>query len=283
MNEKVTSLPSVSFALQRNSTFDSPAHACHKTQLQLQLSRKPITLQSRALYLGRDYKYPIHIRINLSLASTSETMGRQHTSSFLFPYREDDNTIKYAILRQPPPSFSSPPTHDYESDNEPLMPISSSLPIEDLDDDALLHFTATGRPIPLLKPNALQKMGGDAYSVQQFLPKRYTDDSIIPAIITNAIPSNSSTTSPPSTGKSLLKRFKRKNKEGNKDKDKDKGIVKVVFMPRGEYLKYFARGLKGEYVGTEPYRRWTEEELDREFKKYRPCTQGRKGHWPPTY
>lgn len=41
-------------------------------------------------------------------------------------------------------------------------------------------------------------------------------------------------------------------------------------MPRKEYLKHFARGTGGEYIGTEEYRRWTEEELEREFGGNKP-------------
>lgn len=42
-------------------------------------------------------------------------------------------------------------------------------------------------------------------------------------------------------------------------------------MPRKEYLKYFARGPDGDYIGTEPYRRWSEEELEKEYGSYRPA------------
>lgn len=40
-------------------------------------------------------------------------------------------------------------------------------------------------------------------------------------------------------------------------------------MPRGEYLKYFAKDEAGTYVGTEPKRDWTAEELDERFGRYR--------------
>jgi hypothetical protein len=39
-------------------------------------------------------------------------------------------------------------------------------------------------------------------------------------------------------------------------------------MPRGEYLKYFARA-DGVYSGTEPERQWTEEELEEKYGKYK--------------
>ena len=40
-------------------------------------------------------------------------------------------------------------------------------------------------------------------------------------------------------------------------------------MPRGEYLKHFARDDNGNYIGTESERRWSEEELDDAFGAYR--------------
>jgi hypothetical protein len=46
------------------------------------------------------------------------------------------------------------------------------------------------------------------------------------------------------------------------------GNVRVFFMPRGEYLKYFAPA-DGVYLGTEPERQRTEEELDERYGKYK--------------
>ena len=62
-----------------------------------------------------------------------------------------------------------------------------------------------------------------------------------------------------------------------KKKEGGEGMVKVVFMPRREYKKYFARGLKGEYIGTEPERRWTEQELNEAFGMYRPKKEEKRG------
>lgn len=39
-------------------------------------------------------------------------------------------------------------------------------------------------------------------------------------------------------------------------------------MPRREYLKYFAHDAEGNYSGSEPWRAWSEEELEDKFKKY---------------
>jgi hypothetical protein len=44
--------------------------------------------------------------------------------------------------------------------------------------------------------------------------------------------------------------------------------VRVFFMPRGEYLKFFARA-DGVYSGTEPERQWTEKELEEKYGKYK--------------
>jgi len=107
------------------------------------------------------------------------------------------------------------------------------------------------------------------YTMPQLLPKRYTDDSIIPAIITDVIPSQKSpeTSTKPEKkgGLALLNKFKGSSKKEEKDK-----MMKVVYMPRREYQKWFARDEKGNYVGSEEHRRWTEEELEAEFAKYKP-------------
>lgn len=155
-----------------------------------------------------------------------------------------------------------------DSDGEPLIPTQSP---NALDEDAAQRFSATGRPIQPFKASAMTSWSGDMYSVPQFLPKQYTDDSIIPAIVTGIIPTPKD---PATTGdddgkgrrKSFVKMFK-----SDKDKGGDaakKGITKVVFMPRREYIKYFAKDNDGNYCGTEPKRQWTEEELNEKFGEY---------------
>ena len=104
------------------------------------------------------------------------------------------------------------------------------------------------------------------YLPPQLLPKRYTDDSIVPAIVTNVIPSQTTLSEPPKK-KSLFGKLKGKKQD---DRISEKGLLKVVMMPRREYQKYFAKDLNGVYIGTEPYRRWTEEELEETFGKYKP-------------
>lgn len=163
----------------------------------------------------------------------------------------------------------------YDSDNEPLItsPIAS-----DLDEDALLHFTATGRPLPKFKQSGLISLGGDMYTMPQYLPKRYTDDSIIPAIVTEIIPRAVVEEAPKKKKKGILGKLKVK-KEGGEGKD-GKGIMKVVYMPRRDYQRFFAKDNKGVYIGSEPYRRWTEEELDEAYGKYKPEPK-KKGYRAP--
>ena len=44
--------------------------------------------------------------------------------------------------------------------------------------------------------------------------------------------------------------------------------VMVVKMPRRDYKRLFARDKDGNYIGTEPEKRWTETEVKREFDQY---------------
>jgi hypothetical protein len=189
----------------------------------------------------------------------------------LLPYRDENNiTVRYVAAPGSRPSHVAlASSTGYDSDFEPL--IAS----DDLDDDDLMHFTATGRPVPQFRGSALSSLGGHMYTAPQLLPKRYTDDSIIPAIITGVIPAENKVEG--SKKKGLLGKLK-----GKKEKDvSEKGILKVVFMPRREYQKFFARDLKGNYIGSEPFRRWKEEELDELYGKYRPKKLERKGFGTP--
>ena len=115
-------------------------------------------------------------------------------------------------------------------------------------------------------------MSLDMFAAPQFLPKQYTDESIIPAIVVNVIPSQ----------KSIEQKKRRKSitniLRGEKSqKDAGKGITKIVFMPRGEYLKHFAKDEKANYIGTVPQRQWTEDELDEKYGHYRPIPKYQKG------
>jgi hypothetical protein len=180
----------------------------------------------------------------------------------MLPYRDVNNTTVAYV----PINTIHHVTNPYDSDAEPLIASSN---IQELDDDSLQRFTATGRPMPSSKaPWGIGLSGADMLSMPNLLPKRYTDDSIIPAILVDVIPSAATKEAleKKSRKKSITRLLKKDTGEGKNGK----GITKVVYMPRRDYLKYFARGLKGEYTGTEPERKWTEEELDEQFAQYQP-------------
>jgi hypothetical protein len=68
-----------------------------------------------------------------------------------------------------------------DDDREPLITLSTSMPSEEDETDAIQRFTATGKPMPTYKPSALVNLG--MYGAPQYLPQRYTDDSIIPVVV----------------------------------------------------------------------------------------------------
>jgi hypothetical protein len=195
----------------------------------------------------------------------------------LLPYRDTNNsTVAYTSApnaTEVNPIYYSP----YDSDFEPL--ISTPAGLQELDEDSMMRFTATGRPMPGFKTSALMAMGGDMHSLPQLLPKRYTDDSIIPAIVVDVIPSH----------KTIEEREKKKGRRGSflkklkgeAPKDEGKGLTKVVYMPRRDYLKWFARDLEGKYIGTEPYKKWEEDELEEAFKQYKPVVEKKRGYRRP--
>lgn len=158
--------------------------------------------------------------------------------------------------------------------NGPIAPPDSESELlvrpQELDEDSMNRFTATGRPAPKFKASGMASWGGDMFSVPQLLPKRYTDDSIIPAIVTDVVPSQKTVEVESKKKGGLFSKFKGKKEAETDGLGQKKGVTKVVYMPRREYLKYFAKDEKGEYIGTEPYKRWTEEELEAEFGKYKP-------------
>jgi len=177
----------------------------------------------------------------------------------MLPFRDTDNkSVAYG-------ASPNAATSDPASDGELLVPPQG------LDEDSMQHFTATGRPAPKFKGSALSSWGSDGYSSPQYLPKRYTDDSLIPAIVTDVVPSVKTVQVEAGKKKGgFLSKFKGKKEEELNENGERKGITKVVYMPRREYLKYFAKDEGGAYIGTEPYKKWTEDELEVEFGKYKP-------------
>ncbi|OBT97513.1 hypothetical protein VE01_04576 [Pseudogymnoascus verrucosus] len=110
------------------------------------------------------------------------------------------------------------------------------------------------------KPSAWGNMVapvGFVAQAPQLLQEKYTDESIIVAIITNVVPAQKPTVV--EGKKSFMGKFK---------KDKEPSTTKAVRMPRREYKKFFAKDKDGKYIGTEPQREWTQEELEDEFGQY---------------
>ena len=118
----------------------------------------------------------------------------------------------------------------------------------DLDSDAMQRFTATGRPFN--PPTKSDKHGWAMNSVAQgehilsgpanLLPQRYTDDSLIsvPVMRPEDIDKPAESTKP----KKSLFSSRRKSENTN-------FVIKKI--PRGEYLKHYAKDEGNKYVGTE--------------------------------
>ncbi|RDW60164.1 hypothetical protein BP5796_11770 [Coleophoma crateriformis] len=189
-------------------------------------------------------------------------------------YRDADNsTVRYLS-----PAAQNPVQlyNAYDSDMEPLVNTVDSF----VGDDDLQRFTATGRPMPYYRPRTGVN---DMYAMPELLPKRYTDESIIPAIIIDVIPT------PPSAqeGEGVDVGAKEKTRRPSflqklkheKPKPQPSVITKVVFMPRGEYLRFFARDNSGNYIGSEPYKQWTEKELNDRYGKFKPNFKREKKGW----
>lgn len=49
----------------------------------------------------------------------------------------------------------------------------------------------------------------------------------------------------------------------------DEAQYKAVKMTRADYKRYFAKDGQGNYVGTEPQREWTQEDIDQYFGAYK--------------
>ncbi|KAL8632592.1 hypothetical protein Q9189_001744 [Teloschistes chrysophthalmus] len=110
--------------------------------------------------------------------------------------------------------------------------------------------------------SALANTPADLTSVApQFLPQKFTDDSIltIPIPLSALTPPSPTTTNPsspspnPTTNSTKSKSsFLGKLKGTDKSKGNGKGDFKMVKMTRREYLAYWAKDEEGRYIGTEP-------------------------------
>ena len=123
-------------------------------------------------------------------------------------------------------------------------------------------------PIPETAATKYRSWGGELWHPREENPQHKLTD-IIPVVVTNVIasPFMESSTQENKQPTGLGKLFKGKQNETSKGKS----TIKTVFMPRSEYLKYFATDDKGEYMGTEPKQDWTEEELEERFGEFRPA------------
>ena len=101
-------------------------------------------------------------------------MPRRPSQPALLPYRED-GVVKYA---RSPGAVHQTPT-GFEDDFEPL--IGNAVSSGEDEDPNFQRFTATGQPLPVFKQNVYVSMG--VYTAPQFLPQRYTDDSVIPVVV----------------------------------------------------------------------------------------------------
>lgn len=171
---------------------------------------------------------------------------------------------------------------DLKTDMSSNVSIASTIPDEDWKD----NFTAIGGPMPQYKPSLWENICLWGLQAPQYPPFRFTDDSIIPVVVRfspldmeckkdsvmlyvcSRRRLNMSLTC-------LSQRFS--NIKGGlweavrhylaSFRCLDIGI-KIVKMPRREYLQNFARDADGNYVGTKPERCWTEHELNTEYGKY---------------
>lgn len=124
-----------------------------------------------------------------------------------------------------------------------------------------------------------QSWGGELFA-PRYKQKKYSDDSIIPAVVLNVIPSANPAFSNIEKEKKLNSKMNKitnifKKEKGEKEDGKTR-VTRVVFMPMRDYQKWFAKDDNGAYIGTEPSREWTEAELEEEFGAYRPA-KGEQG------
>lgn len=120
-----------------------------------------------------------------SLLSLPPTMAPKPPPEIL-PYRDSSGAVRYA-----PNPATLPPAgpDDISTSDQPLITPYERLGV---DEDSVQRFTATGKPLQQRKVSALANWGGDGMvpAAPQLLPRMYTDESIIPAIIVDYEPTN---------------------------------------------------------------------------------------------
>lgn len=120
----------------------------------------------------------------------------------------------------------------------------------------------------------------DTNSTAPSQPNPSTDiEDIIP--VTLFVPVSHTHTAVHHTKPSFIDRMKDLKNNGpvleQSLKNDKAGKSRIVYMPRGDCLRYFAKDKDGDYAGTEPERTWTNEELDLAFGMYQPAQEKNSG------
>ncbi|RDL41655.1 uncharacterized protein BP5553_01634 [Venustampulla echinocandica] len=142
----------------------------------------------------------------------------------------------------------------------------------------VLHerFTATGGPKPSYKAPSVWEKSCPWGMQAPLLPRvRFTDETIIPVIVRleegepeSDIDMEKEKAQRQRRSSKVLSKLRHRLQDFGVTLGTSKPHVKCVFMPRREYLKYFAHDTQGNYSGSELQRTWSEDELDAKFKKY---------------
>ncbi|KAH6711817.1 hypothetical protein BKA61DRAFT_578247 [Leptodontidium sp. MPI-SDFR-AT-0119] len=124
------------------------------------------------------------------------------------------------------------------------------------------RFTATWQPTPTYKSSTWANacLWGEQAPIHP--PFRFTDQSLIPVIIRIPRSEVDSSIRSKKTSRGLVGLLR------GTHTSKSASDITVIRMPRSEYLRYFARDKNNKYIGTEPERRWTEQDLEEEFGVY---------------
>ncbi|KAH7318987.1 hypothetical protein BKA65DRAFT_513608 [Rhexocercosporidium sp. MPI-PUGE-AT-0058] len=129
--------------------------------------------------------------------------------------------------------------------------------------DSSRHFTANGQPMPNYKPSAWTNACLWGEQAPNHPPFKLTDQSLIPVIVRVVHWEAKNKRSSMKTSRGLVGLMRR-----IQISQKEVSDIKVVRMPRSDYLKYFARDKNNNYIGSEPERNWTKQCLEEEFGMY---------------
>jgi hypothetical protein len=136
------------------------------------------------------------------------------------------------------------------------------------------YHPATSSPVPPTAATKYRSWGGELFNPRYENPQFNLTD-IIPVVVADIKPSLAPTITREDNkhqSSGVGKFFKHKKTHSTENG----ATFKTVFMPRSEYLKYFATDDDGMYVGSESRRSWTVEELEKKFGEFRPKKNDRK-------